>query len=237
MLMILMASTIGVISGLYVDFYLCIALLFLLILLSVFWNIDIKKVSAFISCLIIFHVYTSIQVDMYDNKYQNGVIEGDFKIISYKEESNYYDKYIAKSGSGDKFLLYIKSGSMLKKGEIIHAMGEFVFPDESRNTGSFNYRRFLNSQKIFGSIFIEDYFLTDLGKFNLIYYIQDEIYNSLGKLFPKNEMGLVLGMIIGETKDISDDIMEAFRDTRNYSFSCCIRFKCNLRFNACTIYI
>ena len=86
-------------------------------------------------------------------------------------------------------------------------------PDIARNTGGFNYRRYLNSQKIFGSIFVKDYYISDVGKFNLIYWIQDEINNSFKKLFPKNEMGLIIGMMIGDTKDISEDVLDSFKDT------------------------
>ena len=96
---------------------------------------------------------------------------------------------------------------------MIEATGEVVLPDLARNTGAFNYRRYLNSQKIYGSIFVKKFYLIDVAKFNLIYFIQDEIYQSFAKLFPKNEMGMVVGMMIGETKDISDDILESFKNT------------------------
>ena len=44
--------------------------------------------------IIIFFVYTNIQINMYDNKYIEGFFEGEFKIISNKDETNFYDKYI-----------------------------------------------------------------------------------------------------------------------------------------------
>ena len=112
-----------------------------------------------------------------------------------------------------EFIIYIPNGIDLKKGEIIHIQGELVLPELSRNTGGFNYRRYLNSQKIYGSIFVDKYYIRDINNFNLIYYLQDEIYMSLSRLFPKDEMGLILGMMIGETKDISEDVMNSFRET------------------------
>lgn len=92
-------------------------------------------------------------------------------------------------------------------------LGNFMLPDLSRNTGGFNARRYLNSLKIFGNIYINEYYISDLSEFNLVYYIQDEIYSSLARLFPKNELGLVLGMMIGETKDMSDTVIEDFKTT------------------------
>lgn len=213
MLMILLASVIGILIGLYVDFILCMVLYLLLIVACLFFKVDLSKIIILICCSFIFYVYTNIQVNIYDTKYRDGLVEAEFKIISYKEEKEYYDKYIAKNNSGDKFLIYVPSGEEIKKGTVIHATGEFALPDVARNTGGFNYRRYLNSQGIFGSIYVDDYYICKLSKFNLIYWIQDEIYTSLAKLFPKDEMGLILGMMIGETKDISENVMEDFRMT------------------------
>lgn len=213
-LMLLLASVIGILEGLYIEFYLCIAFCFLLLIACVFLKVNFFKLTLLLCCLVVFYIYTVVQLDMYDTKYIEGVIQDEFKIISYKEEKDYYDKYIAKNSSGDKFLIYLPhSDKELKKGTIICCEGEFSIPELARNTGGFNYRRYLNSQKIFGSVYIDKYYISDLSEFNLIYWVQDEIYSSLARLFPKNEMGLILGMMIGETKDISENILEDFKNT------------------------
>lgn len=213
MLMVLIASTIGIFEGLYVEFTLCMVLYLLLIVVCWFSKVNMSKIIMLISCSFVFYIYTNIQVNIYDTKYRDGLMEAEFKIISYKEEKEYYDKYIAKNSSGDKFLVYLAKGEEVKKGTEIHGVGEFVLPDIARNTGGFNYRRYLNSQGIFGSVYIEDYYICELNSFNLIYCLQDEIYTSIARLFPKDEMGLILGMLIGETKDISGGIMEDFKNT------------------------
>lgn len=213
MLIFLLASIVGIIEGLYIDFYLCIALYFLLFIIAFIFKIDVKKVILIACCSLIFNIYTNFQINIYDGKYIKTDVEDDFKIISSKEEKDYYDKYIAENSNGDKFLLYLKKDKELKKGIVIHANGKFSLPDVNRNTGGFNYRRYLNSQKIYGSIYINDYYILELQKFNLIYYLQDEIKMSLAKLFPKNEMGLIMGMMIGDTKDISENILTDFKNT------------------------
>ena len=117
-------------------------------------------------CVLLFYIYTNIQINNYDNKYKEGIMESAFKIISYKDEKEYYDRYIAQNNSGDKFLMYIPRGEEIKKGTVIHITGEFKLPDMARNTGSFNYRRYLNSQKIFGSVYVEDFYVYELCKFD-----------------------------------------------------------------------
>ena len=175
LLVILLSSIIGIILGLYLRFNLSIVLFFLIIIILIL----VKKVSAkiivLISCSLIFNIYTMAQISKYDTKYKNGIMTSNLKIISYKEEKNYYDKYIAKNEKGDKFLVYLPRGEELKKGTVISLEGEFTLPDKMRNTGGFNYRRYLNSQKIYGSIFSKKYEIIETPKFNLIYYIQDEV--------------------------------------------------------------
>ena len=215
MLIFIIFSIIGILNGLYLKFASSMVLYFLLLLFSYF-ILKAKKSEIIISmCLMIgFNLYTSNLVSSYDCKYiDDSAIEGEFEIISYRDVTDYYDKYIVKSKENDKFILYLLHGDELKKGTVINLSGEFDLPDLARNTGGFNYRRYLNSQKIYGIIKAKNYYISDIAKFNLIYYIQDEIHKTFAKFFPQNEMGLVIGMMIGETKDISEDALENFKTT------------------------
>ncbi len=215
MLIYLIFSIIGILTGLYLEFTLSMVLYFLLLLFCLF-ILKAKKLEILISmCLLIaFNLYTSSLINSYDCRYIDGSsIEGEFEIVSYRAVKDYYDKYIVKSKEGNKFILYLPHGDELKEGTLINLSGEFRLPDLARNTGGFNYRRYLNSQKIYGIIRAKNYYVSNLAKFNLIYYIQDEIYKSFARLFPKDEMGLIIGMMIGETKDISEDVLENFKTT------------------------
>ena len=190
-------------------------LYFSLLLFSLF-ILKVKKLEILISiCLLIgFNLYTANLINSYNCRYIDGsFIDGEFEIVSYRNVKDYYDKYIVKSNENNKFILYLPHGDELKKGTVINLSGEFNLPDLARNTGGFNYRRYLNSQKIYGVIRAKNYYVSNLAKFNLIYYIQDEISKSFARLFPKNEMGLIIGMMIGETKDISEDVLENFKTT------------------------
>lgn len=215
MLIYLIFSIIGILTGLYLEFTLSMVLYFLLLLFCLF-ILKAKKLEILISmCLLIaFNLYTSSLINSYDCRYIDGSsIEGEFEIVSYRAVKDYYDKYIVKSKEGNKFIVYLPHSDELKKGTLINLSGEFRLPDLARNTGGFNYRRYLNSQKIYGIIRAKNYYVSNLAKFNLIYYIQDEIYKSFARLFPKDEMGLIIGMMIGETKDISEDVLENFKTT------------------------
>lgn len=215
MLIYLIFSIMGILTGLYLEFTLSMVLYFSLLLFSLF-ILKVKKLEILISiCLLIgFNLYTANLINSYDCRYIDGsFIDGEFEIVSYRNVKDYYDKYIVKSNENNKFILYLPHGDELKKGTVINLSGEFNLLDLARNTGGFNYRRYLNSQKIYGVIRAKNYYVSNLAKFNLIYYIQDEISKSFARLFPKNEMGLIIGMMIGETKDISEDVLENFKTT------------------------
>lgn len=215
MLIYLIFSIMGILTGLYLEFTLSMVLYFSLLLFSLF-ILKVKKLEILISiCLLIgFNLYTANLINSYDCRYIDGsFIDGEFEIVSYRNVRDYYDKYIVKSNENNKFILYLPHGDELKKGTVINLSGEFNLLDLARNTGGFNYRRYLNSQKIYGVIRAKNYYVSNLAKFNLIYYIQDEISKSFARLFPKNEMGLIIGMMIGETKDISEDVLENFKTT------------------------
>ena len=188
MLIYLIFSIIGILTGLYFEFTLSMVLYFLLLLFCLF-ILKAKKLEILISMclLIVFNLYTSSLINSYDCRYIDvSSIEGEFEIVSYRAIKDYYDKYIVKSKEGNKFILYLPHGDELKKGTLINLSGAFSLPDLARNTGGFNYRRYLNSQKIYGIIRAKNYYVSNLAKFNLIYYIQDEIYKSFARLFPKD---------------------------------------------------
>lgn len=210
MQLILIASLLGII-GPYIDFSLCMALFLLLFILLIFMRFECKIIIVLISCSLFFYIYTNYKVDKFDTKYFDTNVNMSVKIVSYRSSTNYYDKYIANNRSNEKFIIFLEKGDEIPRGTVLNIIGDFKLPDLARNTGGFNYRRYLNSQGIFGNVYVSKYYIEEVSKFNFIYFIQDKIYESFSKLFPTNEMGLVLGMLIGDTKDISEDVLEDFK--------------------------
>ena len=60
-----------------------------------------------------------------------------------------------------------------------------------------------------------------------IYKIQNKIRKNMLKIFDKETAGILIGMLIGETTDISKVIQENFKTSRSYAFACCFGCKCN----------
>ena len=130
------------------------------------------------------------------------------------EKGEYYNKYIFESENKDKFLLYVSKAISLEKNSSVNLKGNFKLPSKQRNRGGFDYSKYLYSQKIYGSIFIEhseDIQILEVNKTNLISNIQNSIFENLELFFPKEQLGILIGMIIGDTSYITDEVENSFK--------------------------
>lgn len=72
------------------------------------------------------------------------------------------------------------------------------------------------SQNIYGSIYIDNINEIEILKeeeFHLISWIQNNILEVLERLLPKEQLGILLGMMIGDTSYISEEIKLAFQNS------------------------
>lgn len=167
--------------------------------------------------LIIGFAYTNFRLNGYDKKYQNSNVSGDFIIISKEEESDYYNKYNCKNEFGDKFILNInkKIDIGLQVKNKIFLAGNLKIQSLARNEGGFNYRRYLNSKNIYGVITVNEntIILKEEGKIDFITKIKYYIENTFSKVLPKNFAGIINGMLNGDTKNVSENILEDFKNS------------------------
>lgn len=138
------------------------------------------------------------------------------EILNLIEEGEYYNKYIFENDKRDRFLLYVNKSFYLEENSIISFDGELELPAKQRNKGDFDYSKYMYSQNIYASIFVKNINSIEVledAQFNLVNFIQNSIFESLGKLLPKEQLGILLGMIIGDTFYINEDIEEAFKES------------------------
>jgi len=143
-----------------------------------------------------------------------GNFYGKGKVTKLIDKGEYYNKYIYINDNGDKFLVYINNCIELEENQKIIFNGEFEKPTKQRNKGGFDYSKYMYSQNLYGSIFVKNeknIEKMEVEKLNLISFIQKSIYASIEKLLPKDQLGILLGMLIGDTFYISDEIEESFK--------------------------
>lgn len=166
----------------------------------------------------------SIRYEKYEKTISPGGIQTSGIIQMRISEGEYYNKYIFKDKDGQKYQIYIPNAISINENDIISINGEYEKPSHARNKGAFDYANYLYSQNIYGSIYIKNSNNIEIigYSFNLISIIRNSMFNVFEKLFSKEHMGLINGMIIGDTNYISDETKDSFRLSRNITSSCSI---------------
>ena len=117
-----------------------------------------KCLTLFIIPLIVFSIYVLILNNAYEKFYKQveTEIEMEAVIVSNKLEKEYYNSYIAKGTKGifknKRFILYIKKNINLDYSNKVIIQGTFINPNEARNYKGFNYKKYLQTNKIYGTI-------------------------------------------------------------------------------------
>lgn len=111
------------------------------------------------------------------------------------------------------------SSFKLKYGDKIEFYLEYEKPSTARNYMGFDYSNYLKTKKIFGTVNLkeEDVKIISHDNSNIIlrkiYELRNLMKTKIEKLLPKETSGLCLGMLIGETSGIEENMQENFRDS------------------------
>lgn len=185
---ITIALIVGILWGLYLETsFLFIASIFLYILVLKFY----KKYNLIYVILLIIAIlssfYTKEKLEIFDTRYsENLFVNMNITITSHLEESDYTYKYNGKNEKGEKFIFYFKrsENSIFEVGENLNIEGEFNLPELARNRGGFNYRRYLNSNGIYGVILVSSFSKENVTvrTTNIIYLLQNLVYKNFQKL-------------------------------------------------------
>lgn len=159
-----------------------------------------------------------IQNKRYENKYKDGdQILGKAIVISNVQEKEYSNVYKIKLlKNGDKFYLKLnKKQSKLQYGEEIELKGEFIEPQIARNKGGFNYKKYLKTLKIYGTINVEKVVILEKNRINPILKFSNNIHikieEQIEKYLDEKQAGILKGILLGDSKKVEEEIQENFR--------------------------
>ena len=231
---------IGIIYGLYFK----ISIAFVIALISLIYIVLISnkksKIARYLKVMLkpsaIYIFFISIIISNYYVRYLNNkytefynnppeIIKGNAVIIKEAEEKDYSYSYIIKMKDGlyknKKFILNTNKKKLLQYGDLIKIKGEYIIPSESRNYKGFNYREYLKSKKIYGSIKSSgEIKVIQSNYINQIFIKSNKARNIIIKnaesLLPGETGALLTGILLGDKQEISDEIIENFK-TSNLS--------------------
>lgn len=161
----------------------------------------------------------------YNSFYENSpqTITAKAVVVGDAEEKEYYYKYLVKIRDGTyknkKFYLNVKKNksNKLEYGDLIELKGEYLIPSEARNYKGFNYREYLKTKKICGTIKLDSSKIIKKNNLNcfsmLSNKIRNYIINKSNELLPKETSRLLNGILLGDKSEISEDIIENFKES------------------------
>ena len=240
-LVIVIGYIIGIIWGLYlkisiVFLYITILLIFIIYQLlqkskNKFKLFSIKRYIRYIKLIFKYNVIITIILSSfisnsilnrsnkkYETLYKNEEnLEIDAIIVSNKTEKEYYNKYKIKviNSKYKNTQLYINTKENLKYGEIIKIKGKYIEPQRARNYGGFDYKQYLKTQKIYGTIKAEKIKIVDQrrGIMEISNSIYLKIKENIKQTYNKETSGIILGIMLGDTTQINEETKNNFSES------------------------
>ena len=183
-----------------------------------------KKIIVILICLIISIGYVSILENKY-SKISDMPIKEMVTIISDIQEKEYKKVCTAKhtaqiiNVNNKKILINIKMSQdipSIKYGDSLYIEGEFKQPEEARNYKGYNYKQYLKTKKIIGTVELEKAKILKSSNGSFIHNIQKYIKDTINGTLTDEEGNLLLAILLGDKDKLSEDIQESFK-TSNLS--------------------
>ena len=234
---------IGIIWGLYfkisiVPFYILLMAIYIIIRLSYskkkFKIFSIKRYFRYIKLIfkiniiltiIISSFISNIIIKFQENNYgslfeDEQELELTAVVVSNKQEKDYYNRYKIKTSTNENLYIYIDKNQELEYGDKIQIKGEFQEPQTARNYKGFDYKEYLKTLKIYGTVKVSNVKLLDKNCADKLMQISNSVFlkikNNIEKTYSKNISPIILGVMLGYTDQIEEDIREDF-STSNIS--------------------
>ena len=243
-LIIVIGYIIGIIWGIYFKKSIFLFYFFLILIYSIiklpykrknFKILSIKRYFRYIKLIfkiniiltiVISSFISNIIIKTYENKYNNLYHEGEkIKLIaiieSNREEKEYYDRYKIKVTEGKykntKLYINITKKQKLKYGDKIEVEGDFKELDIARNYKGFNYKQYLKTLKIYGTIKAEKVEILENNQGNPIMQISNSIFlkieKNIKKTYNSKMAKIILGIMLGDTSEIDEETREDFSNS------------------------
>lgn len=237
-LIIVIGYLIGIIIGLYckisIAFFIvpCIFLYLIIIKINKIKGyiriFEIRKMLIIITVsALISNTVVLILDDSYENKYKN-MKEANFvaTIIGAPKEKQYYTQYkirVDSINNNDNYkntylYLKVKKNNNFKFGDKVKFVGNFIEPDEQRNFGGFNYKQYLKSIAIYGTVKAGNVDIIEKNSLKGIKLLANNVSNYINNIVDNNienedNKNLLLGILLGNDDELEDNVKENFQDS------------------------
>ena len=239
---IVIGYIIGIIWGLYlqrsiVPFYFILLMIYIIIKLPYYKKkfkiFSIKRYFRYIKIIfqlnIILTIIISSLISNIIIKYKNSKYDNLYKgienlevtgiVVSNKVEKEYYNRYKIKviEGKLKNTYLYINSKEELEYGDKVDVNGEFIEPSKARNYKGFDYKEYLKTLKIYGTVKAENIKVLEKNKANIVMQISNRIFmkikETIKSTYSEKNAKIVMGVMLGYTDEIDEETKQDFSNS------------------------
>ena len=234
---------IGIIWGLYlkisiVPFYIFLIAIYIIIQLPYskkkFRIFSIKRYFRYLKLIfriniiliiIISSLISNLVINYQENKYYSLYRDGQeiqltAIVISNKQQKEYYNRYKIQIPSKEILYINVDKNKKLEYGDKIQIKGEFQESQTARNYKGFDYKKYLKTLKIYGTVKVSSIEILDKNCANKLLQISNstflKIKTNIEKTHNKNISTIILGVMLGYTEQIDENIKQDF-STSNIS--------------------
>ena len=228
---------IGILWGLYlkisiVPFYIFLIAIYIIIQLPYskkkFRIFSIKRYFRYLKLIfriniiltiIISSLTSNLIINYQENKYYSLYRDGQeiqltAIVISNKQQKEYYNRYKIQTFSNEKLYINVDKNKKLEYGDKIQIKGEFQEPQTARNYQGFDYKKYLKTLKIYGTVKISSIKVVEKNCANKLMQISNsaflKIKSNIEKTYNKNISTIILGVMLGYTEQIDENIRQDF---------------------------
>lgn len=161
-------------------------------------------ISSFIS-----NTITKYYNQKYNNTYKEGEIQIEGTIVSNQKQGKYSNQYKLKV-KNTYLYINIDKNTELQYGDKVEIKGEFKAPEGAKNYKGFNYKEYLKTLKVYGTINVQQIKIKEISKGNIIITISNKIKENIKKSYNEDTQSLILGILLGDTEQIDAETKEQF---------------------------
>lgn len=234
---------IGIIWGLYfkisiVPFYILLMAIYIIIKLPYlkkkFRILSIKRYFRYLKLIFKINIILTIIITSFISnliiKYKESKYENVFKdgqeleliaiVVSNKQEKEYYNRYKIKTLSNESLYINVDKKVELEYGDKVQIKGKFQEPQTARNYKGFNYKQYLKTQKIYGTVKASSVKVLEKKCANKLMQLSNFIFlkikDNIEKTYSQNISPIILGVMLGFTEQIDENVKQDF-STSNIS--------------------
>lgn len=188
-----------------------------------------KKNYKIVVIILISIIVSNMQIKMLNKKYEelylnlaeNETLIGIVENIG--KSSGFNNTYTIRSIESNKYSrtkLLLKTNKILEYGDKVEVKGIYEKAEVQRNYKGFDYSQYLKTKGIYGILNGKDVKVISKDNENniekIVYEVNKKTKENIRKLFDEKKANLLIGILLGDNKELDDNIIENFKNSGVY---------------------